>query len=204
MEKVKLNADVRMKEEKIKELREAKAVPWVVYWPDQESISIKVDNSDVLRAYRKAWESTIIELKVWKKNLDVVFHSVQREPITWEFQHIDFYAVSKWKKMSAHIALNFIWESAAKKDWAILEELTKEIEVHCLPANLVEHFDVDLSLLKVVGDSIKVSELWIDTSKYDIINSLNDVVVVASESRASKADEEEESAETESEKAEEK
>ncbi len=179
MEKLKLNASVRMKEEGAKELRESKLVPCVVYWPDQEPISIKVDASDILRAYRKAWESTIMSLEIWKKKLEVIFHAIQKEPVRGNFQHVDFYAITKWKKLHTKIHLNFIWVAAAKKEWAIIEELNKEIEVQCLPTDLVDHFDVDLSLLKNVWDSIKVSDLVIDSNKYEILTNLDDIVVVA-------------------------
>jgi large subunit ribosomal protein L25 len=170
-----------MKNEKIKELKHSKIVPGVVYWKNQEPISIKMNNSELLKTYRKAWDSTIVNLKVWKKDLEVIFHSIQRFPVSWDFQHIDFYAITRWEKLNTKITLNFIWDSEAKKEWWIIEELTRELEIQCLPKDLVESFDVDLSLLKKIWDSIKVSDLNIDTKKYSILTNIWDIVVMASE-----------------------
>lgn len=181
MEKIILNAEIREKNEKLRELRKLQIIPCVVYWRKQEPISIKLHNSDLLRTHRKTWESTIINLTVWKKEIEVVFHSIQRHPLSWEFLHIDFFAITRWEKMTAKISFNFLWESPAKKEWAIIEEILKEIELKCLPKNLVEHFNVELSDLKVIWDSIKIKDLNIDEEKYEILNNVEDVIVSASQ-----------------------
>jgi len=54
------------------------------------------------------------------------------------------------------------------------------VEVKCLPKNLVDSIDVDLSLLKNMGDSLRVSDLKIDSSKLEILTNKDDVVVTAS------------------------
>ncbi|MFC1797898.1 hypothetical protein ACFLY2_01785 [Patescibacteria group bacterium] len=59
----------------------------------------------------------------------------------------------------------------------MLDEHIKEIEVKVLPKDLVDSIEVDLSILKEMGDSIKISELNIDTEKFDIITA--DTVVVS-------------------------
>jgi large subunit ribosomal protein L25 len=82
MTNIELNAEVRGKDEKLRILRSEKIIPAVVYGKTQEPISIKIPNSDLLRAYRKAGESTIINLKVGKKDIEVLIHQIQRNPIT--------------------------------------------------------------------------------------------------------------------------
>ena len=179
MENLNLNAEIRTTEEKLSELRTSKLVPAVVYGKHQEPILIKMDNSDFLRIFRKSGESHIINLKVDWKEIEVLVHEVQKEPISGDFLHIDFYAVTKWEKVHTKIHLKFIWVSQAVKEWAILEEHIKEVEVKVLPKNLVDFFEVDLSDLKEMWDSIRLSELKIDTSKFDVITP-DDIVVSAS------------------------
>lgn len=181
MEKIILNADIRTKEENLKKLRNSKVIPGIVYSHNQEPISFKVNNSELLRVHRKAWESTIVNLKVGKKDIEVLFQEIQRNPITWDFSHIDFYAITRWEKLTTKISLNFVWESPAKKEWAIIEEVTKELEIKCLPKNLVESFEVDLAKLENIWDSIRISDLDIDTETFEIISNIEDTVVMASE-----------------------
>jgi hypothetical protein len=54
----------------------------------------------------------------------------------------------------------------------------KEIEVRCMPSDLVDHFDVNLEMLKEPGDFIRVSDLNLDMKKYDI-HGLEDSVIVS-------------------------
>lgn len=179
MEKFNLSAEVRSTSQKLSELRANKRVPAVVYGHNFDNQVISVDNSDFLRTFRKSGESHIISLDIDGKSVDVLVHEVQREPISGDFLHVDFFAVTKGEAVHTHIALNFVNESQAVKEGAILEESIKELEVKCLPADLVDSFEVDLSKLATMGDSIKVSDLGLD-AKYTVLTNADDVVVAAS------------------------
>lgn len=180
MEKIELLAEVRMWDEKNNDIRKSKMVPGVVYGHSQEPISLKIDSSSMLKVYRKAGESHIINLKVGKKNLDVLVHDYQKHPLTGDFSHVDFYAITKWEKLTVHIHLNFVGTSAAKREGGIVEEHLHALEVKCLPTDLVDGFDVDLSKLVEFGDSLRVSDIVIDSKKFEVINHMNDVVVSVS------------------------
>lgn len=172
-----ITADVREASQKTSQIRASKRVPAVVYGKTQEPISITVDASDFLRLHRKAGESNIIDLTVGKKQLEVLIHDTQKNPVTGDFTHVDFYAITRGEKVTAHVHLNFTGESKAAKNGAILTESMKDIEVRCLPRNLVDHFDVDLSLIVEAGDVIRVSDLGLDAEKYEISAHAEDVVV---------------------------
>ncbi len=179
MEKLTLKANKRFAIDSARDLRLNRKIPAVVYGKTQESTSIVFDYSEFLRTFRKAWESQIIELDLEGEKIEVLVHEIQKEPISWDFTHIDFYAITRWEKLTTNIHLNFVWDSEAAKLWAVVEELTKEIEVKCLPKDLVHDFDVDLSLLKEFEDSIKVSDIKLDTEKFEIITSLDTVIALA-------------------------
>ena len=125
--------------------------------------------------------SHIISLDVDGKKMDVLVHEFQKNPVTGDFLHIDFYAITKGEKVTTSIPLSFIWDSAAARDGALIEELLRELEVKTLPKNLVDSFEVDISKLEKVGDIIRVSDLGIDEEKYEIITNIDNVVVMASE-----------------------
>lgn len=178
MENLNLNAEIRTTEERLSEVRTSKLVPAVVYGKHQEPILIKIDYSDFLRTFRKSGESHIINLRIENKVIEVLVHEVQREPISGDFLHIDFFAITKGEKVHTKIHLKIVWLSQAVKEWAILEEHMKEIEVKVLPKDLIDSIEVDISTLKEMWDSIRISDLNIDTNKFDILTP-NDIVVSA-------------------------
>ncbi len=190
-----ISADIRDVNQKTSEIRSSRRVPGVVYGKTQEPVSLTLDSSDFLRLHRKAGESNIINLKVGKLDLEVLVHQTQKHPVSWEFTHVDFYAITRGEKLTTNIHFNFIGEAPAAKEGMIIQEIMKEIEVSCLPRDLVDHFDVDLSVIAAEGDSIKVGDIKIDSEKYEISANEDDTVVTCSAPRA--AVEEEETVEAE-------
>ncbi|MFC1797899.1 50S ribosomal protein L25 [Patescibacteria group bacterium] len=108
MENLDLNAQIRTTEEKLSEVRASKMVPAVVYGKHQEPIMLKMDNSEFLRTFRKSGESSIINLKAGKTELEVLVHEIQREPVSGEFLHIDFLALTRGEKVHTKIAFSFV------------------------------------------------------------------------------------------------
>ncbi len=183
MEKIVLKSQTRNASEEVKAIRATKWVPAVVYGHKQEAISIKLGSSDVLKAYRVAWENHVVSLDVDGKKMDVLFHEVQKAPVSGAIIHVDFYAITKWEKVHTNIPLTFVWISKAKTDeGAIIEEVLKQVEVKCLPNDLVDTFEVDLAKLQKTGDNIKVSDINI-SSKYEVLTSQDEVVAVAAKAK---------------------
>jgi large subunit ribosomal protein L25 len=108
MENLNLNVQIRTTKELLKEVRTSKMIPAVVYGKNQEPILLKIDNSDFLKTFRKSGESHIINLKTNKKEIEVLVHEIQKEPISGDFLHIDFYAITRGEKVHTKIALSFI------------------------------------------------------------------------------------------------
>lgn len=179
-----ISASLRAADEKVSHMRKSKKVPGVVYGKTQDPIAFCVDSSDFLRLYRKAWESNIINLKVGKEEIEVLIHQTQKHPVTWEFTHVDFYAITRGQALQTKISFIFVWEAPAKKEWAIVEEMMREIEVKCRPRDLVDHFDVDLSVLDEAGKVIRVSDLNLDSEIYEVLANDDDVIASAQMPRA--------------------
>lgn len=177
--KIVLQSLKREKNEDLKALRSSKNVPAVVYGKKQPATSLKLGASDTLKAFRVAWVNHVVSLDIEWKKMDVLFHEVQKHPVTWDIIHVDFLAIAAWEKITSLIPLVFVWNSKAKSDeWAIIEEVLKQIEVKCLATDLVDNFDVDLSKLEKSWDNIKVSDLNI-SSKYELLTHKEEVVAVA-------------------------
>jgi len=186
MERIVLKCEKREAWENLKTLRASRIIPAVVYGHKQKAISIKLDNSSLFRAYRLAWENHVIELEIDGEKIDALFHEVQKDPISWNIIHVDFYAITKDEKVHTYIPLNFVWSSKAKtEEWAIIEELIKQLEVKCLPIDLVDSIEVDLSMLEKTWDNIKVSDLKV-SPKIEILNSKDEVVAIAAKPKVEK------------------
>lgn len=183
MEKVVLKSQKREAGENVKELRASKVVPAVVYGHKQEAVTIKMGSSDVLRAYRSAGENHIVSLDIDGKKLDVLFHEVQKAPVSGDIIHVDFYAITAWEKVHTHIPLVFVGVSKAKtEEGALVEEVLRQVEVKCFPTDLVDNFEVDLSKLEKTGDNIKVSDLNIP-AKFEVLSWADEVVAVAAKAK---------------------
>ncbi len=176
MENLSLNAELRNTEDKPRDLRASKKLPCVVYGNKTESMALTLDYSEFLKTFRKSGESHIITLKVGKKSIDTLVHEVQKAPVSGDFIHIDFYAITKGAALQTKVSLKFIWESQAVKEGALLEEHLKAVEIKCLPKDLIDSIEVDLSVLENMGDSIRVSDLKVDTSKIEILTKSGDMV----------------------------
>lgn len=190
-----ISADIRDVNQKTSELRANRKVPGVVYGKTQEPISLLCDASDFLRLYRGAGESNIVNLNVGKLELEVLVQQTQKHPVTGDFTHVDFYAITRGEKLSANIHLNFVGEAPAVKNGMVVQEVIKEIEVKCLPRDLKDHFDVDLSVLNEEWDAIRFEDLWIDTEKYEVQLHAEDTIVTCSAPRAAVDESEDKEAE---------
>lgn len=170
---IKLKAQKREKGEKLsKDL-----LPAIVYGMNFDNISIKINLNEFIKLYEKAGESNLIELDIeGEKGVRALVKDVQRDPIKNTFSHIDFYKVDMDKEISAEIPLEFIGESkAVKETGALLVKNINEVSVECMPKDLVDHIDIDISVLAEVGDIIKISDITVPQGM-KILNNPDDSV----------------------------
>ena len=83
---------------------------------------------------------------------------MQVQPLTGKFYHADFYEVDMKHKLTLDVLLRFIGKAIGVENGGELQHIKREVKISCLPANLPDHIDVDVSALDI-GDSIKVKEL---------------------------------------------
>ncbi len=162
MEKIQLKTTLREQTSRdAKTLRNAGSIPAELYGHNTDNQHLTVNAIEFEKVLRKAGESTIIELDMangGKKNVliqDVQYHYLNSQPI-----HVDFFEVSMTEKLTATVPIEFIGESAAVKvlGGTLLKVLT-EVEVECLPADLPQHFEVDISKLATFEDAITVADI---------------------------------------------
>ncbi|MEP7166937.1 MAG: 50S ribosomal protein L25 [Candidatus Woesebacteria bacterium] len=155
---------------KVKHLRTNGEVPGNVYAKHQDSNAITLNQKEFGKLYSEAGESTLVDLVIQgeEKSRPVLIREVQRHPVTGLVVHIDFQQVDLTEKVTAAIPVEVIGESEAVKAGGVLVVAHNEIEVEALPTDLPENFEVDISKLMAIGDTITIADLAFDKSKISI------------------------------------
>lgn len=150
---------------KIKKMRRQGIIPGVIYGADFESLSIQFDLKEFQVLFREAGETSVIEVEIEEEeNYPVLIKQVQLHALSDLPLHVDFHKIDLTKKVNAQVPVQFVGESEAVKNGAILLELLKEIEVEALPNDIPSVISVDISSLKNIGDSISVALLEIPSN----------------------------------------
>ena len=154
-------------------------IPAVVYGPETDPKPIEVTERAFRAAIKQAaGTSAIINLDVNGKSSKVIIRDIQRDPVTSHVVHVDFHAISMNKPLHLSIPLTFTGTArGAKTDGGILQTTMRELEISCLPADIPEHIDVDVTDLGI-GDSIHVRDLEVPNAKI-LAEPQRTVVVVA-------------------------
>lgn len=136
-------------------------IPAIMYGPEITAASIAVDATAFTKLYRAAGESTLVDLSVGgAAPVKVLIQDVQFDPVKSTMIHVDFRQINMSKEMHATVALRFVGESPAVKGLGgTLVKPLEEVNVKCLPKDLVNHIDIDLSVLKTFADFIRVSDI---------------------------------------------
>jgi large subunit ribosomal protein L25 len=160
--KISLTAETRsVTGKKVKNLRNEGIIPAVVYGHKEKPESLSIKKIDFVKAYHEAGTSTLVNLKIDdSKSVKVLVHEPQLDPVRNEPVHVDFYRVSMDEKIKTEIPLEFIGESAAvaNMDGALITN-RDNVEVECLPADLVSFIEIDLSALGTFEDQITVADI---------------------------------------------
>lgn len=164
-------------------LRKEGFLPSVLYGHNFSPISLKVKYSDFENVYKKAGESTLINLKLDNKLELAMVKDVQADPVSGKFIHADFYRVKMDEKIHTDIPLVFVGDSRAVKAGGVLVKAINELEVEALPQDLPHEIPVDVSGLRNFHDEIFIRDLAI-SEKVKLLNvHPEDVVAVVQEPR---------------------
>ena len=142
--------------------RLAGEIPAIVYGGKKDPQSLTLIHKDVLKALEnEAYYSHIISLDVDGKSQDVVLKDVQRHPAKTVILHLDFLRINKTTALTIRVPLHFINEDncvGVKKEGGIISHTMSELEVQCLPKDLPEFIEVDVSEL-ALGSTLHISDI---------------------------------------------
>jgi large subunit ribosomal protein L25 len=142
-------------------LRQADKIPAIVYGAGEDAVALTLDHNKTMNALsHEAFYSHILTLKVGKKSEKVILKAMQRHPAKPRITHIDFLRVRADQKLEMHVPLHFIGEDKAPglKEGGVFAHQVSDVEVSCLPADLPEFIEVDVSAM-ALDDVIHLSQL---------------------------------------------
>jgi large subunit ribosomal protein L25 len=179
MEAKRLNAEMRAEKKKSAagRLRRTGRIPAVVYG-HVEPMAISIDEREFRSSFKRITENTIVELKLPAGSHEVLVKDYQRDNLTGEILHIDFYEFKKGVALRTRVPLRMTGNPVGVKEGGILEILLHDIEVECLPKDLPEEIALDIAEL-MLGHSIHVRELTLPEGVRALANPEQVVCIVA-------------------------
>lgn len=123
-------------------------VPAIIYGDEKEPTLISIEHRFAIKALEnEAFYSHVLTLNEGNKKHKVVLKAIQRHPFKPSIMHMDFMRISDKKAITMHVPLHFLGEDVAPgvKQGGIVTHHMVEVEVRCLPKDLPEFLEIDLS-----------------------------------------------------------
>ena len=176
-------------------LRKTGRLPAIVYGGGKPPQSLSVDHNELWKSLKaEAFYSKILTLKIGSESEQVVLKDLHRHPVRDEVMHMDLLRILADVAIRMRIPLHFKGEAVApgiKTGGGIFEHLANEVEVECLPKDLPEFIEVDVSGMNV-NDAIHLSQLTLPAGveRVELKHENDQAVVAVHLPRAAKEEEE--------------
>jgi len=146
-----------------RKLRSMGRLPVILYGPETDSIMLSLDYKQLEKILRgKSAESIIFDLRVdsnGKNNSKrVMIKEIQKDPVTRDYLHVDFYEISMEKELEVDIPVYLVNTPIGVSEGGILEHIRRELKISCMPKNLIEKIEIDVSGLDI-GQSLHIEDI---------------------------------------------
>jgi large subunit ribosomal protein L25 len=141
-------------------LRRERKVPAVLYGGDEPSTHLAIQKKDIFGILRsESGENTIFKTSFDSESKDTMIKELQTDPVTDEILHIDLIRIAMDKAVRVAVPIVVAGEAVGvKTEGGFVDLITREVEVECLPGDIPEHIEVDISDLHL-HQSIKIEEM---------------------------------------------
>ncbi len=141
-------------------LRVSGRVPAVVYGAKAASQAVSVDPKQITKILHSATgHNTIFDLSLGSEKTKVMIVDWQYEPIKGKLLHIDMKRIAMDQKIRVSVPIHLVGEApGVKNEGGIMDQVLREVEIECLPADIPSHLDADVSEL-AFGKVLRVSDL---------------------------------------------
>lgn len=180
---------------KVKALRREGITPAHLYGRGMESLALQASTQTIINLLHSASANAIIDLQINGESeaRPVVLRGIQRNPVTSELVHVDFFQISLTEKLKSEVPLTLTGDAPAVSAFAgVLLQMLDRIAVEALPTDMPERIEVDVSILDTLDASIFVRDLAIPDS-VEVLAAPDQVVAKVAQPRlAAEVEEEEE------------
>ena len=141
-------------------LRAGGRIPAVLYGAKKSTVAVSVDPKQITRIlHSESGHNTIFDIQVGDEKAKVMIVDWQHDPMHGKLLHIDLKRIAMDEKMRVMVPIHLVGEAeGVKTQGGILDQVLREVEVECLPADIPSHIDADVSAL-VFGTVLRVSDL---------------------------------------------
>jgi large subunit ribosomal protein L25 len=161
-------------------MRRAGKIPAILYGAGKDPVPLIVDPVQIERIlHSESGANTLFRLGLagTEKQRHVMIKDYQVDPVKGQLMHADFVRIRMDEVIEVSVPVRIIGEAVGVKlDGGILEHVTRSVDISCLPTNIPEHIDIDVTNLKI-GDSIKVSDVQA-TDQYTMLTEAGQTLVV--------------------------
>lgn len=185
MKKIELKAKTRSKEDKnTKLIKDIGNIPAVLYGNAIENKNLIIKLLDFENIYNEAGESSLVNLIIDDKDaIKIIIKEIQKDPIKDKIIHTDLYKIDMNKTITTEIPIKFVGVSPAVNELGgFLVKHFNGIDVECLPGDLVNNLEVNISSLVEFGNSIKIKDIKIPDN-IKLLGEMNDLIVSVLEPR---------------------
>ena len=173
-------------------LRRAAQVPAIIYGGNQPALAITLDHNEIFHALRKeAFHASVLTINVAGKKESVLLRDTQMHAYRQQVMHVDFQRVDLTHQMHTKVPLHFVNAEQApgvKMQGGVVSHVMNELDIKCLPSQLPEFLEVDLSGLSV-GQSVHVSQIKLPAGVEAQTHGTDPVVATLTLPRGAKSDE---------------
>ena len=158
-------------------LRKSGSIPAIVYGAGKAPVPVSVDPKQMFRILKSdSGHNTIFDLALDGESTKAMIVDWQTEPIKGALLHIDLKRIAMDKKLTVTVPIVLKGEAyGVKTEGGILEQVLREVEIECLPADIPAHIDVDVTNLHF-HDVLRVKDLPHGEGKLDFITDENQTV----------------------------
>lgn len=178
MERYDLNVEVREGTGKgvARKLRRNGLVPGIVYGKGRDSQPLIVNPDDLKH---KITGNAIFDLTIEDDKQEstdtVMIKDVQRDVLNGKLLHVDFQHISMDEKITVSVPVNLVGDAIGVQEGGVVQQLLREIEIECLPLDIPDEIEVDISELDL-GNSITISDVEV-ADNIDIVTPMDEVIV---------------------------
>jgi large subunit ribosomal protein L25 len=178
---IQVNARERGTKRQARRLRREGKIPAILYGHKVEPIALELNKKDFSTRVAGLEGSHLVRFKSVSTTLTdkvALVKEMQYHPISGDVMHADFYEVDLTATIEVSVPLHFVGKAAGVVRGGILQPIVREIQVECLPLDIPEFFNVDVSALDI-GDSVHIEELRMPEGVTAVYDSNFALVTVA-------------------------